>query len=35
MAITFEWNEAKDEKNLGKHGVSFREAMSVSAIHYR
>jgi uncharacterized DUF497 family protein len=27
--ITFEWDEAKAESNLKKHGVSFEEAKSV------
>jgi uncharacterized DUF497 family protein len=29
MALTFEWDEAKDLSNQGKHGVSFEEAKSV------
>jgi len=27
--IAFEWNEAKRQANLKKHGVSFEEAKSV------
>lgn len=27
--VTFEWDEAKAEANLAKHGVSFEEAASV------
>jgi uncharacterized DUF497 family protein len=27
--LRFEWDEAKAEDNLGKHGVSFEEASSV------
>jgi hypothetical protein len=29
MALTFEWDEAKDLTNQRKHGVSFEEAKSV------
>ena len=29
MALTFEWDEAKDEVNQHKHGVSFDEAKTV------
>jgi uncharacterized DUF497 family protein len=29
MALTFEWDEAKDLSNQRKHGVSFEEAKSV------
>ncbi len=29
MGLTFEWDEAKAEENLAKHGVSFPEATTV------
>jgi uncharacterized DUF497 family protein len=29
MALTFEWDEAKDLSNQKKHGVSFEEAKTV------
>jgi uncharacterized DUF497 family protein len=29
MELTFEWDEAKDQSNQRKHGVSFDEAKSV------
>jgi uncharacterized DUF497 family protein len=29
MRLRFEWDPAKAESNLGKHGVSFEEAVSV------
>jgi uncharacterized DUF497 family protein len=29
MRLRFEWDPAKAESNLGKHGVSFEEAASV------
>ena len=29
MALTFEWNEEKAERNIRKHGVSFDEAKTV------
>jgi len=29
MGATFEWDPAKDEANRSKHGISFREAISV------
>lgn len=29
MALTFEWDEAKEELNRNKHGVSFDEAKTV------
>jgi uncharacterized protein len=29
MALTFEWDEAKDLSNQRKHGVSFDEAKTV------
>ena len=29
MALTFEWDENKGERNLKKHGVSFEEASTV------
>jgi uncharacterized protein len=29
MALAFEWDERKAEKNLKKHGVSFEEASTV------
>lgn len=28
-AITFEWDEAKDQANVSKHGVDFEEASTV------
>ena len=31
MKITFEWNDAKAERNLAKHGFSFEEAREVFA----
>ena len=32
--ITFEWDENKDRINTKKHGVSFREAMTVFSDEY-
>jgi uncharacterized DUF497 family protein len=29
MELTFEWDEEKAKKNLGKHKVSFEEAKTV------
>ncbi|MFO0789802.1 MAG: BrnT family toxin [Pirellulales bacterium] len=29
MALTFEWDEAKDLSNQKKHGISFEEAKTV------
>ena len=29
MNLRFEWDETKDQANLGKHGVSFHEAQTV------
>ena len=29
MSLDFEWDEAKEERNLTKHGVAFHEARSV------
>ena len=29
MALTFEWDESKDQENLIKHGVGIEEAKSV------
>ena len=31
MALYFEWDPAKAKKNIGKHGVSFAEAVTVFA----
>lgn len=31
MALTFDWDTAKAESNISKHGVSFLEAASVSS----
>lgn len=31
MGLTFEWDSAKDEQNIAKHGVSFSEAATVFA----
>ena len=30
--LEFEWNDAKSESNLLKHGVSFLEAATVSEV---
>jgi uncharacterized DUF497 family protein len=35
MALTFEWDEAKDLSNHKKHGISFDEAKTVSVIRIR
>jgi uncharacterized DUF497 family protein len=29
MALTFEWDEDKDQRNRKKHGISFDEAKTV------
>jgi uncharacterized DUF497 family protein len=33
--MEFEWDSAKAESNLEKHGVSFAEAMTVSETRWR
>jgi uncharacterized DUF497 family protein len=35
MALRFEWDPSKDTSNKEKHGVTFDEASTVSAIPYR
>jgi uncharacterized DUF497 family protein len=32
MALEFEWDPAKAERNCAKHGVSFEEAMTVFGV---
>lgn len=29
MARQFEWDGAKDQKNISKHGISFAEAVEI------
>ena len=29
MRLVFEWDEAKAEQNLGKHGITFEEARTI------
>ena len=31
MSTTFEWNNAKAESNIGKHGIAFEQAVLVWA----
>jgi uncharacterized DUF497 family protein len=33
--MEFEWDAAKAESNIEKHGVSFAEALTVLAIHWK